>query len=231
MLDDNGEEKDCEEVRELHEYVAEAGGGGLVSGGCNHRTDGHPVRSGPVVEPHQAGCGHWYHEFPAQLKEQRRGQQREAGPSETPLGNSPMAQSGRNDWRSEAADGGDDIDPSGKEVGACDSGDAGKYENNRKIEAECREFDTLHRVGDPGEDAGPPADRILPDVGQEVAGAWPADTVVLVGQHIQRVVKHVLGHLLSLFELARLNQRERRVRDVEPHYQQDQRWNRAQGPE
>jgi hypothetical protein len=180
------------------------------------------------VTPHQARRGEGHQQFPVELEEERRQQQRHERRPEPPAGDAAVAQLRRHRGSDEAADGRDDVDRAGDEVGGADAGYAGEDEDHRQVEGEGGELRSLHRVGYPREDTGPPAYGVLADAGEEVAGTRALHREVLVGQHRQIVVEHLLRDCLGLPELAALDEPQRGVGHVQTADEQDERGHRAQ---
>ncbi len=113
-------------------------------------------------------------------------------------------------WRQQRADPargrGDHVEPHGHEIGAENRRDADHHEQHGQIEGEGREFAALGEAGDPAVERGPPADRVLPDVGQEGGGARLRNLDVPIGQHVERVAVHFSRDFLSLMETALSNE-------------------------
>jgi hypothetical protein len=107
--------------------------------------------------------------------------------------------------------------------------DAGDHQDHREVEPEGGELGPLAGVRDPTEDRGPLLDRVGEHDLDEVADLGPLELDVLVGQHLERVVEQLPGDLLGLAELPTVQQRQRRLGQVEPVEQEHQGGDRAQG--
>ena len=105
---------------------------------------------------------------------------------------------------------------------------ADHHEQHRQIECEGRELAALRETGDPAVDRGAPADRVLPEVGDEGTCADLRHLHVLVRQHVEIVVEHLARDLLGLAVTSLLHQPHRRLRHVVTHDQDDQRRHRAE---
>jgi hypothetical protein len=109
------------------------------------------------------------------------------------------------------------------EIGAEDRRHADHHEQHRQIEGEGREFGALGEAGDPAVERGTPADRILPDVGQEGGRAGLHNLDIQAGSVSSESPYIFFGDLLGLAEAALANEPHRRFRQVVTHDEDHQR--------